>query len=38
MPMGLAIHPHNSFWQLTSSVWVPLIKMLPKSWWEQWLL
>lgn len=33
------IHPYNYFWQLTSWVWVPLIKLLlPKSWWEKRLL
>ncbi|KAH8893390.1 cytochrome P450 [Thozetella sp. PMI_491] len=32
------IHPHNGLWQLTSAIWVPLIKLLlPKSWYERWL-
>lgn len=24
-------------WQLTHKLWVPLIKLLPKSWWDGWL-
>ncbi|KAK0635797.1 cytochrome P450 [Bombardia bombarda] len=32
-----AIHPFNLFWQLTFWLWVPLIKLLPKSVWEGWL-
>ncbi|KJZ78718.1 hypothetical protein HIM_02109 [Hirsutella minnesotensis 3608] len=24
-------------WQLTHRMWVPIIKLLPKSWWEGWL-
>lgn len=32
-----AVHPFNRLWQLTAGFWVPLIKRLPKSWWESWL-
>ncbi|KAK3377886.1 cytochrome P450 [Podospora didyma] len=28
------IHPFNFFWQLTFWLWVPLVKLLPRSWWE----
>lgn len=27
----------NRYWQLTCWFWVPLIKCLPKSWWDGWL-
>ncbi|OIW23655.1 cytochrome P450 [Coniochaeta ligniaria NRRL 30616] len=30
-------HPYNKLWQITFWIWVPLIKRLPKSWWEGWL-
>ncbi|KAK0652196.1 cytochrome P450 [Cercophora newfieldiana] len=28
------IHPLNILWQSTNMFWLPLIKKLPKSWWE----
>ncbi|KAL2178023.1 cytochrome P450 [Thermothelomyces heterothallicus CBS 202.75] len=31
------ISPINLAWQLTFTFWVPLIKLLPKSLWENWL-
>lgn len=33
-----AVHPLNRIWQVTFWIWVPLIKLLPKSLWESWLL
>lgn len=24
-------------WQVTHKLWVPIIKLLPKSWWDGWL-
>ncbi|KAF3760814.1 hypothetical protein M406DRAFT_348284 [Cryphonectria parasitica EP155] len=29
--------PFSFPWQLTSGLWTPLIKLLPRSCWEQWL-
>ncbi|GJC98315.1 cytochrome P450 [Colletotrichum higginsianum] len=26
-----------TLWQLTHKFWIPIIKILPKSWWENWL-
>ncbi|KAK4104621.1 cytochrome P450 [Parathielavia hyrcaniae] len=31
------IDPINIVWQLTFFLWVPLIKLLPRSLWENWL-
>ncbi|KAL2196193.1 cytochrome P450 [Corynascus similis CBS 632.67] len=31
------VSPINLLWQLTFTFWVPLIKLLPKSLWENWL-
>ncbi|KAK4042705.1 cytochrome P450 [Parachaetomium inaequale] len=31
------VSPVNLAWQLTFFVWVPLIRLLPKSLWENWL-
>lgn len=33
-----AVHPFNRFWQISAWIWLPLIKSLPKAWWEKWLL
>ena len=33
-----AVSPINILWQLTFFIWVPLIKLLPESLWENWLL
>ncbi|KAB5525756.1 cytochrome P450 [Coniochaeta sp. 2T2.1] len=30
-------HPANRLWQITQKIWIPLIKSLPKAWWEGWL-
>ncbi|KAK3359113.1 cytochrome P450 [Lasiosphaeria hispida] len=30
-----AVHPHSFPWQLTFWIWLPLIKLLPKAWWEK---
>ncbi|KAK3326364.1 cytochrome P450 [Apodospora peruviana] len=30
-------HPFNPLWQITYKLWVPLIKLLPKSCWEDWM-
>ena len=35
--LDLAASPANRLWQVTSWFWIPLIKCLPKSWWEGWL-
>ncbi|KAJ4423626.1 hypothetical protein N0V82_001649 [Gnomoniopsis sp. IMI 355080] len=32
-----AVSPYNLLWQLTSRLWTPLIKLLPKAYWEPWL-
>lgn len=32
-----AICPWNPYWQATHMLWMPLIKLLPRSWWEPWL-
>ncbi|CCF45398.1 cytochrome P450 [Colletotrichum higginsianum] len=29
--------PFSIVWQLTHKFWIPIIKILPKSWWENWL-
>ncbi|KUI72815.1 Cytochrome P450 3A1 [Cytospora mali] len=29
--------PFSIPWQLTCSTWTPIIKTLPKSWWESWI-
>ncbi|TQN73423.1 Cytochrome P450 3A2 [Colletotrichum shisoi] len=29
--------PFSIPWQLTHKFWVPIIKIFPKSWWENWL-
>ncbi|KAK1654455.1 cytochrome P450 [Colletotrichum phormii] len=29
--------PFSIIWQLTHEFWLPIIKSLPKSWWENWL-
>lgn len=32
------IHPFNILWQLTcDTIWLPIIKLFPKSWWDNWL-
>ncbi|KAK3995136.1 cytochrome P450 [Cladorrhinum sp. PSN332] len=33
----LPVSPVNLIWQLTFFLWVPLIRLLPKSLWESWL-
>lgn len=33
----LACNPHNLAWQTTHKLWVPVIKLLPRAWWEDWL-
>ncbi|KAK4456724.1 cytochrome P450 [Cladorrhinum samala] len=33
----LPVSPVNLIWQLTFYIWVPIIKLLPKSLWEGWL-
>lgn len=33
----LAISPLSHYWLLTFKIWTPLIKTLPKSWWESWI-
>jgi len=30
--------PFNRFWQLTFGIWVRLIKLLPKRFWQDWIL
>lgn len=32
-----ACSPFNLLWQIPCGIWTPLIKLLPKSWWESWL-
>lgn len=29
--------PFNLLWQIPCNIWTPLIKLLPKSYWESWL-
>ncbi|WQF88772.1 Putative cytochrome P450 [Colletotrichum destructivum] len=29
--------PFSIVWQLTHKFWIPIIKIFPKSWWENWL-
>ncbi|KAK2019248.1 cytochrome P450 [Colletotrichum eremochloae] len=31
------VSPFSIVWQLTHKFWVPIIKTLPRSWWENWL-
>ncbi|KAF4837199.1 Cytochrome P450 3A11 [Colletotrichum tropicale] len=31
------ISPFSMLWQLTHKLWLPIIKTLPKTWWENWL-
>lgn len=31
------ISPLSHYWLLGFWIWTPLIKMLPKSWWESWI-
>jgi hypothetical protein len=31
------VSPFNRLWQVTSGVWTPMIKLLPKSWWQDWI-
>lgn len=33
----LAISPFSHYWLLMFWIWTPMIKMLPKSWWESWI-
>ncbi|KAK6217553.1 cytochrome P450 [Colletotrichum tabaci] len=30
--------PFSIVWQLTHKFWIPIIKVFPKSWWENWIL
>lgn len=32
-----AISPLSHYWLLTFRIWTPIIKLLPNSWWENWL-
>ncbi|KAJ0166327.1 Cytochrome P450 3A11 [Colletotrichum tanaceti] len=29
--------PFSMIWQLTHKFWIPIIKVFPKTWWENWL-
>ncbi|KAM7191875.1 Cytochrome P450 [Naviculisporaceae sp. PSN 640] len=31
------VHSFNIIWQAGSAVFIPLVKKLPKQWWENWL-
>ncbi|KAK5987447.1 Cytochrome P450 monooxygenase ORF6-like protein [Cladobotryum mycophilum] len=31
-------HPFWRPWLITHKLWIPLIKRLPKSWWEDWMV
>lgn len=33
----LAISPFSHYWLLTFKICTPIIKTLPKSWWESWI-
>lgn len=33
----LAISPFSHYWLLTFWILTPIIKTLPKSWWESWI-
>lgn len=33
----LAISPFSHYWLLMFWIWTPMIKILPKSWWESWI-
>ncbi|TDZ39858.1 Cytochrome P450 3A1 [Colletotrichum spinosum] len=38
LPYVLApVSPFSIPWQLTHKLWLPIIKSLPKTWWENWL-
>lgn len=32
-----AISPFSHYWLLMFWIWTPMIKILPKSWWESWI-
>ncbi|KAK2810188.1 hypothetical protein FQN50_003158 [Emmonsiellopsis sp. PD_5] len=32
-----AIFPNSFFWLASYKFWIPLIKSLPRTWWERWL-
>ncbi|KAF6813005.1 cytochrome p450 3a21 [Colletotrichum sojae] len=31
------VSPFSMAWQLTHKLWIPIVKCLPKPWWENWL-
>lgn len=33
----IAISPFSHYWLLMFWIWTPMIKILPKSWWESWI-
>lgn len=37
LPSSTAFSPLAVKWKVTSMLWEPIVRSLPKAWWEQWI-